>query len=61
MSAREEFMDFWIKHHKIIQDDPDNDETLELLDQSDILWLKLNDADKERINSLIASYYKINQ
>jgi hypothetical protein len=61
VSAREEFMDFWIKHHKIIQDDPDSDETLELLDQSDILWLKLNDADKERINSLIASYYKINQ
>ena len=54
-------MDFWIKHHKIIQDDPDSDETLELLDQSDILWLKLNDADKESINSLIASYYKTNQ
>jgi hypothetical protein len=39
----------------------DSDETLELLDQSDILWLKLNDSDKESINSLIASYYKTNQ
>ena len=61
MSAKEEFMDLWIKHHKIIQDDPDSDEKLDLLDQSDILWLKLNDSDKESINSLIASYYKINQ
>ena len=57
-SAVDQYLEFWRNNHKSIELDYDSEESSALLEESDDLWNKLTDDEKEIVNAILVQYYK---
>ena len=57
-SAVDQYVEFLRNNHKSIELDYDSEESSALLEESDDLWNKLTDDEKEIVNAILVQYYK---